>query len=54
MEVLTLGLSQQLLWGGGGGLAKTADSTARRARGTFLTGLLASGLELQPLSGIQA
>lgn len=39
---------------GCGGLAKKADSPAHRARGAFLTSLLASGLELRPPSGIQA
>ena len=39
---------------GVGGLAEIADSLAHRATGAFLTGLLASGLELQPSSGIQA
>lgn len=39
---------------GVGGLVKKADSPAHRARGAFLTSLLASGRELQPPSGIQA
>lgn len=43
-------------WAGGGGVffAKKARCSAHRARGAFPTGLLASGLELQPPSGIQA